>query len=138
MKKEKCFSSQSEKGKFSRAKGKRGEREWVTWLKAHGMEARRTAQVCGSSGEAADVVGLPGIHQEVKNVERLNLRKAIEQAEHDAGQHFKKTGEPVLPVVIHKVPRKGWYVTARAADWLAFYQAWKDLKDLHRRISEDD
>lgn len=124
MKKEKQFSSQSEKGKFSRAKGKRGEREWVNWLKAHGVTARRTAQVCGSSGEAADVVGLPGIHQEVKNVERLNLRKAIEQAEHDAAAHKKKTGEALIPVVIHKLPRRGWYVTMQAGDWLDFYKAY--------------
>ena len=45
----------------SRDKGKRGELELVKLLKASGYEARRTAQYCGKSGEAADVVGLPGI-----------------------------------------------------------------------------
>lgn len=119
--------SRSAIGKYSRAKGKRGEREWVRWLKDHGIEgARRTAQVCGSSGEAADVVGLPYIHEEVKNVERLNLRKAIEQAEHDAAAHKEKTGEALMPVVIHKLSRRGWYVTMAAEDWIALYKAYKD------------
>ena len=34
--------------------------------------------------EAPDVAGLPGIHIECKNVERLNLRKAMEQSSEDA------------------------------------------------------
>nr|DAG49958.1 MAG TPA: HOLLIDAY JUNCTION RESOLVASE HOMOLOGOUS RECOMBINATION [Bacteriophage sp.] len=110
-------------GRYSRAKGKRGELEFVRWLKAHGVDdARRTAQVCGSSGEAADVVGLPLIHIEVKNVARLNLRSAVEQAVRDAGAHNEKTGEALLPVVVHKIPRRGWYVTMTAEDWWKLYE----------------
>lgn len=112
-------------GHFSRSKGKRGEREWVNWLKEHGLEARRTAQVCGKSGEAADVVGLPYIHQEVKNVERLNMRKAIEQAESDCAEHNERTGDNLMPTLIHKLSRRGWYVTMRAEDWVALYKAYK-------------
>ena len=38
-----------------------------------GYDCRRTAQYCGNTGDASDVVGLPGIHQEVKRVERLDF-----------------------------------------------------------------
>lgn len=52
----------------SRQKGKRGEREAVRLLRSFGFAARRTAQNCGKSGDAADVVcdDLPGVHFEVK------------------------------------------------------------------------
>ena len=40
-------------------------------------------QYCGSHGDA-DVIGLPGIHVEVKRVERLDLLGAMSQAIGDA------------------------------------------------------
>ena len=43
---------------------------------------------CGSNGDA-DVVGLSGIHIECKRVEKLNLEKAMEQAEHDRKEQEK-------------------------------------------------
>ena len=55
-------------------KGKNGELEVVRLCRAQGYEARRSAQYCGNNKEGtADVVGLPGIHIEVKRVEHLNL-----------------------------------------------------------------
>lgn len=67
----------------SRQKGARGERELANILKGYGYEeSRRGQQYCGSNGDA-DVVGLSGIHIECKRVEKLNLDKAMEQAEHD-------------------------------------------------------
>jgi len=55
-------------------KGKAGELEAVRLCKSEGYECHRTAQFCGNSEEgAADIVGLPGIHVEVKRVERLNI-----------------------------------------------------------------
>ena len=97
-------------GKMSREKGKRGEREWAALCREYGFNCRRTAQYCGNTGEAADVVGIPGIHQEVKWVERLNLRDAMEQAERDCGEN--------IPIVAHKKNGKEWLVTMRAEDWL--------------------
>lgn len=72
----------------SREKGKRGELEVVRPLKKYGwQEARRTAQHCGNNPEgAADVVGLPGIHIEVKRVEHLNIDDAMEQSRRDAAE----------------------------------------------------
>lgn len=46
-------------------KGKNGELEVVRLCRAQGYEARRSAQYCGNNEDGtADVVGLPGIHNE--------------------------------------------------------------------------
>ena len=66
----------------------------------------------------ADVIGLPGIHIEVKNVERLNLRAAMAQSENDA-----KDGE--VPIVAHKSNRKPWLVTMNSEDFFKLYEAWR-------------
>lgn len=68
----------------SKQKGARGEREFAAFCREQGYDVRRTAQYCGNTGDAADVVGLPGIHVEVKRVERLDLDKTMSQAIHDA------------------------------------------------------
>ncbi|MGO8677732.1 MAG: hypothetical protein ACLQVX_17890 [Limisphaerales bacterium] len=91
-------------------KGKRGERAWRDELRAHGYEARRGQQFCGSPG-SPDVVcaDLPRFHFEVKAVERLNVHQAMAQAVNDAADN--------VPVVAHKRNRGGWLVTMRASDW---------------------
>ena len=53
----------------SKDKGARNEREIANILKDHGYDARRTAQYCGNTGDASDVVGLDGFHIEVKHQE---------------------------------------------------------------------
>jgi hypothetical protein len=62
----------------SRNKGKRGELEAAHLLQKYGYDARRGQQFAGINGDA-DVVGLPGIHLEVKRVEKLNIENAVEQ-----------------------------------------------------------
>ena len=54
------------------------------FLREQGYDCRRTSQYCGQTGDAADVVGLPGLHIECKFVERLNIREALAQAIRDA------------------------------------------------------
>lgn len=61
----------------SRNKGAAGERELAGKLRDYGYDARRGQQYSGANGDA-DVVGLPGIHIEVKRVERLNIDEAME------------------------------------------------------------
>jgi Holliday junction resolvase len=81
----------------SKQKGARFERQLASMFRDYGYtEARRTAQYCGNTGEASDVVGLPGIHIEAKHQERMQLYEWMEQAKRDA----KNTGK--LPVVFHK------------------------------------
>lgn len=67
----------------SRSKGKRGELEVARILREYGYNARRGQQYCGANGDA-DVVGLPGVHIEVKRTERLKLDAALEQSTADA------------------------------------------------------
>lgn len=98
----------------SREKGKRGERRWRDVLRDAGyLKAHRGVQYSGGA-DSPDVQcpELPGLHFEVKAVEKLNVWAAMAQAEHDAGP--SKT-----PVVAHSRNRSGWLVTMRAADWLA-------------------
>lgn len=109
-------------GKASREKGKRGEREWALVCREHGYECRRTSQYCGQSGEAADVVGLPGVHIEVKRVERLNILDAMLKA-------VREAPAGVMPVVAHRRNKCPWLVTMRAEDWFALYRAWEVSQD---------
>lgn len=83
--------------KKSVEKGKRFERLLASKFREYGYDARRTAQYCGNTGDAADVQGLPHIHVEAKHVERLNIYEAMGQAKHDAAG-----GKGALPVVFHK------------------------------------
>ena len=106
----------------SREKGKRGELEFVRFCRDQGYEVRRTAQYCGKTGDAADVVGLPGIHAEVKRVERLNIEAAVAQAKRDA-----KPG--LLPVVFHRRNNGEWMATMIAGDWFVPYREWEAGRD---------
>ena len=114
-------------GKFSREKGKRGERLFVSLCKENGFDGvRRSVQYCGKTGDAADLTGLPGIHVECKFVERLNVREAIEQATHDA----EEAGKGGLPIVAHKKSNESWLVTMRAEDWFRIYREYEAGLDL--------
>lgn len=112
-------------GKASRDKGKRGEREWAAFCRGQGYDdCRRTAQYCGQSGDAADITGLPGIHNEVKRVERLDLYGAMAQAVRDS------TGSGKLPIVAHRRNNCGWLVTMRAEDWFDLYRDWVATREV--------
>ena len=102
-------------GKMSREKGKAGEREFAKLCRAAGYDAHRGQQFNGLDGE--DVVGLPGVHVEVKRVERLDLYGALAQFKRDA--HGKK------PIVAHRRNRSEWVVIQPAADWLEMYKEWE-------------
>ena len=95
----------------SNQKGKAGEREFANFLKSHGIEARRGQQFSGG-GDSPDVVhSLPGIHFEVKRVEKFSLWDSIEQAETDRPEDY-------IPVVAHRKNRRDWVVVLYAEDFL--------------------
>ena len=104
----------------SRQKGKRGELEAAKVLKEYGYDARRGQQFSGANGDA-DVVGLPGIHLEVKRVEKLNISEAMQQSIRDA-----REGE--LPVVMHRKNRETWLVTMPLRVFMVLYKAWEKLR----------
>ena len=101
----------------SRSKGKRGELELAHLLQKYGYEARRSQQYAGINNDA-DVVGLPGIHIEVKRVEKLNIENAVEQSVRDARENEK-------PAVMHRKNRSKWLVTMPFDEWIELYQAWE-------------
>jgi len=87
--------------RMSRNKGKRGERDAAKELnRLFGLEARRAQQYCGEAGDA-DLIGIEGIHVEVKRVERFHMHPALEQADSD-----RKAGE--TPLVLTRQNGKGW------------------------------
>lgn len=81
---------------------------------------RRTAQCLGKTGQAGDVEGVPGIHIECKNVEKLNIDAAYQQSVRDA--EAADRGE--YPIVVHKKSRKPAMVTMTLDDWIVMYLAW--------------
>ena len=98
-------------GKRSRDKGKRGEREWASFLRTRGWTtARRGVQHQGGP-DAPDVVcpELEGFHFEVKRTERLSLYDAMAQARTDAGGK--------VPIVAHRRNKCEWLVVLRAEDF---------------------
>lgn len=106
----------------SRNKGARFERELAKALKAHGYdEARRTAQYCGNTGDASDVVGLPGLHIEAKHCEQMRLYDWIAQAVRDA----EANGSGNLPAVFHKKNYSDVLVTMRLDNFMQLYKEWE-------------
>lgn len=101
----------------SRNKGAAGERELANKLALHGFPCRRGQQYCGANGNA-DVIGLPGIHIECKRVEKLNIEKALQQAESDS------KGD--IPAVFHRRNRETWKVTLRLNDFMEMYKKWSE------------
>src|ERR1700730_13353433 len=94
-------SLRSKRAKFSRDKGKRGERIICHLLKQSGFKAERGWQSCPSRQEPDIISDFPA-RIEVKNQERLNIQKAIRQAEDD--------NKSALPsCVVFKASRGAWY-----------------------------
>ena len=101
-------------GRSSQRKGADGERELAALFR-RGYPIRRGGSL--SFGEVPDLSGLPGIHIEVKRVERLNLHEAMQQAQRDS-QRFHDGA----PAVFHRRSREPWLVTMTLTDWLKLYE----------------
>ena len=110
----------------SKQKGARFERDLAKKLREYGYETRRTAQYCGNTGDASDVVGLPHIHIEAKHVERLNIYDAMAQAKRDA----KAGGGKSLPAVFHKKNNCNILVTMELDDFMTIYAEFEAGKEL--------
>ena len=105
----------------SKNKGSRGERELAAILREHGFNTRRGQQFSGGI-DSPDVIGLPGIHIEVKRVESLNIHKAYAQAVRDADGK-------AIPAVFHRRNREPWMVTLNLDDFMEIYKAWEKTQD---------
>lgn len=110
----------------SRQKGARFERMLASKFREYGYKARRTAQYCGNTGDASDVVGLPGLHIEAKHQERMCLYEWMSQAKRDS------EGTGLLPAVFHKKNNAPILVTMELEDFMNLYREWEagfDLKE---------
>ena len=97
----------SKMGKRSRSRGQRGERELRDKIiDIFGLPTRRGTNLTGQQDIEG---GIPGVHHEVKRVERLNIYKAMGQAMGDADEHL-------IPVVFHRKDRAPWMVTFQLDD----------------------
>ena len=102
----------------SKQKGARFERLLASKFREYGYtEARRTAQYCGNTGDASDVVGLPHLHIEAKHQEAMRLYDWMDQAVRDA----EAGGEGRLPAVFHKKNNADILVTMRLDDFMQIY-----------------
>ena len=103
----------------SKQKGARFERTLASLFREYGFsDSRRTQQYCGNSGDASDVIGLPGIHVEAKHQEKMYLYDWIAQVVRDAEANSR--GD--LPAVFHKKNRSDILVTMRFDDWMVLYR----------------
>ena len=96
-------------GAKSRRKGCRGEREAAAEIaRLFHVEAYRGRQYCGMP-EAPDIrTAIPGVHFEVKRVEKLQIYPSIDQASQDAGEN--------IPVVLYRSNLRSWLVIVRLED----------------------
>ena len=116
----------------SKKKGAAGEREFSNYCKSKGFDVRRTAQYNGKElGSLADVIGIPGIHIEVKRVEALNIHKAMEQAIRDCNQSNKEKSQEKkeLPIVAHRKNHTDWLITMTADDWFKLFYGLEENVD---------
>ena len=97
-------------GSMSKRKGAAGEREAAEKLnEVLGTRFHRGRQYHGGP-ESPDLAGdLPGLHLEVKRVERVRLYEALGQARRDAAPDQ-------VPVVMHRANNRPWVVVVEAAD----------------------
>lgn len=104
--------------KSQQRKGADGERELAALLREYGYPLERGGSL--SFGEVPDLTGLPGVHIEVKRVERLNVPEAMKQAVRDAEKFHDG-----VPALFHRRSREPWLVTMRLQDWMGLYRMQK-------------
>ena len=97
-------------GSMSRRKGAAGEREAAAALnEVFGTRFHRGRQYHGGP-DSPDLAGdMPGLHIEVKRVERLSLYPAMFQARRDAAPDQ-------VPVVMHRANNRPWLIVVEIAD----------------------
>jgi Holliday junction resolvase len=118
-------------GRFSRNKGKAGERELTHELtRVLGVSARRGVQFRGSPDSPDVMTGIPDVHIECKRTERFRLYEALEQAVADAGDN--------VPVVLHRQNRKPWVAVIRLDDLPTLIQKFTFLDNSHNTTETSD
>lgn len=108
--------------KMSRTKGKRSELEAVHFIRDnYGYVVRRG----DCFRHEPDIVGLRGLHVEVKNHKTPDVGSWYLQSK-DASMRYNDG----IAIVMHKANRTPWYVTLAYSDWLRMGgdEAWMDKR----------
>lgn len=106
----------------SKIKGKVGELEAAKVMtKLTELEFRRGQQFKGTP-DSPDILcdGIKDFHFEVKRVQKLNIDKALEQADKDAGEEAR-------PILMHRANDKQWKLTIYAQDLRFFVEKWHSI-----------
>lgn len=112
-------------GKFEQRKGRAAELEIAKIFQSYGIPAEPGQAV--SFAATPDIVGIDGIHAEIKNVKNLNLPAALRQASEDS-TYFSGG----LPTVFHRHRGGVWVASMPLADWVKMYQQYaKQAGDSH-------
>lgn len=108
--------SRSKIGKSNRDRGAAAERQVRDIFRAHGFDAVRRGMVFAHE---PDIVGVQGLHIEVKYQKRPAVYDWIYQAEADS--KIRDDGEPV---VWFRRPGDQWHVIITGRLFLEMYAAW--------------
>lgn len=113
-------------GKAQRNKGAAGERELAKILNESGINAHRGYVQFKQS----DIVGIDGIHPEVKRQEVAKIWEWIAQAKEEAIKRLDG-----LPVVFFRRNRSEWMTCQSLKSWIVMYKCWRrwlKIKELYR------
>ena len=110
------LANRAKGGKRSQRKGADGERELAAILREYGYPIERGGSM--SFGDVPDLVGLPGIHIEVKRTEQVRLSEWMAQALRDS-----KRFRDGIPAVFHLRSHEAWHVTMSLSDFMTLYSA---------------
>ena len=109
----------------SRDRGVRGELAVRDFLRERGYAEARRGQQYSGLGDSPDVVGVPGLHIEVKNTRRLALYDAVDQSVRDCGAGS-------VPIVFHIFDRRRTGARGRELVILSatdFFDLWAEAKE---------
>ena len=117
-------------GRSSQRKGRAGEIELANILERCGIKAAPGPPL--NYGTVPDVIGIDGIHAEVKRVERLNVPAAMEQSIRDSEKF-----QDGVPALFHRRNRGKWLVTMRLGDWVQMYSRWGGKHESEKNMGSE-
>ena len=117
----------------SRNKGATFERKLSSLFREYGYDTHRTAQYCGNSGQAHDIMGLPYISVEAKARKEIAVCRWMDQAIRDATAN----GGGDKPTVFMKENFGEVLVLMRLNDWMELYREW-EVSESFKRGNENE
>ena len=104
-------------GKAQRDKGAAGERELAKILNENGIINAHRGYV---QFKQSDLIGVDGIHVEVKRQENTKIWEWIEQAKKEAIKRLDG-----IPVVFFRRNRSEWMTCQSLNTWILLYKGWQ-------------